>query len=76
MVLSTPIKTIGIYAITIKLHSEVSVDIRVNIAQSVEEANMQEKHQQAEEKRASKKDDSTAVVEEALEQIKEISEED
>lgn len=36
--LSTPIKTVGIHAVAVQLHPEVSVSIRVNVAQSLEEA--------------------------------------
>ena len=39
--LSAPIKTLGIYEVGIRLHAEVSVDIKVNVARTVEEAERQ-----------------------------------
>ncbi len=43
IVLNKPIKAIGIYDVKVSLHSEVSVMIKVNIARSPEEAEMQAK---------------------------------
>lgn len=39
--LSTPIKTIGIYAVSAALHPEVSVEVKVNVARSEAEAEKQ-----------------------------------
>ena len=39
--LERPIKTLGIHPLRVALHPEVSVAIRVNVAQSEEEARMQ-----------------------------------
>ena len=36
--LASPIKTIGLYTVAVALHPEVSVDITINVARSVEEA--------------------------------------
>jgi large subunit ribosomal protein L9 len=41
VVLDRPIKTLGIHPLRVALHPEVSVAIRVNVAQSEEEARMQ-----------------------------------
>ena len=41
IVLNKPIKSIGVYDIKVALHPEVSVTIKVNIARSPEEAEMQ-----------------------------------
>ena len=41
VVLERPIKSLGIHSVRIVLHPEVSVMITANVAQSVEEANMQ-----------------------------------
>lgn len=41
--LDKPIKEIGISAVTVRLHPEVSVSVKVNTARSVEEAEMQAK---------------------------------
>ena len=42
IVLDRPIKTLGIHPVRVALHPEVAVAIRVNVAQSEEEAKMQE----------------------------------
>ncbi len=42
VLLERPIKTLGIHKVRIALHPEVIVDIRVNVARSVEEAEAQE----------------------------------
>ena len=39
--LDTPIKTLGVYDVTIRLHAEVTVAIKVNVARSAEEAERQ-----------------------------------
>lgn len=39
--LNTPIKTLGLHTITIRLHAEVSVEITVNVARSPDEAERQ-----------------------------------
>lgn len=43
VVLDRPIKAIGVYDVRVALHPEVSVTIKVNVARSPEEAEMQEK---------------------------------
>ena len=43
IVLNKPIKAIGVYDIKVSLHPEVSVTIKVNVARSPEEAEMQAK---------------------------------
>ena len=43
IVLNKPIKSIGIYDVKVALHPEVSVTIKVNVARSPEEAEMQAK---------------------------------
>ena len=42
IVLDKPIKAIGVYTVKVSLHPEVSVTIKVNVARSPEEAEMQE----------------------------------
>ena len=42
VVLSTPIKTIGLHDVTINLHPEVSVTVTANVARSEDEAELQE----------------------------------
>ena len=39
--LDTPIKTLGVYDVTLRLHAEVTVGIKVNVARSPEEAERQ-----------------------------------
>lgn len=41
VVLNKPIKSIGVYDVTVALHPEVSVTVKVNVARSPEEAEMQ-----------------------------------
>ena len=43
IVLNKPIKAIGVYEVKVALHPEVSVTIKVNVARSPEEAEMQAK---------------------------------
>jgi len=40
-VLDKPIKAIGVYTVKVSLHPEVSVAVKVNVARSPEEAEMQ-----------------------------------
>jgi large subunit ribosomal protein L9 len=42
VILGEPLKTLGIFTVKISLHPEVSVNVSVNIARSVEEAKVQE----------------------------------
>ena len=41
VVLDKPIKAIGVYDVNVALHPEVSVTVKVNVARSPEEAEMQ-----------------------------------
>lgn len=41
VVLETPIKTLGVHTVKVRLHAEVSVNISVNIARSADEAERQ-----------------------------------
>jgi large subunit ribosomal protein L9 len=41
IVLNKPIKSIGVYTVNVALHPEVSVTVKVNVARSPEEAEMQ-----------------------------------
>ncbi len=41
--LNTPIKTIGLHSVTLHLHSEVEIEIQLNVARSAEEAERQAK---------------------------------
>ncbi|MFT4075539.1 MAG: 50S ribosomal protein L9 [Asticcacaulis sp.] len=41
VVLNTPIKTLGLHVITVRLHAEVSLTITVNVARSADEAERQ-----------------------------------
>jgi len=43
IVLNKPIKAIGVYEVQVALHAEVSVTIKVNVARSPEEAELQSK---------------------------------
>jgi len=41
VVLDKPIKSIGVYEVRVQLHPEVAVTVKVNVARSPEEAEMQ-----------------------------------
>ena len=41
IVLERPIKTIGVYDVKVSLHPEVSVNVKVNVARSPDEAELQ-----------------------------------
>jgi large subunit ribosomal protein L9 len=41
VVLNTPIKTLGVHEIVVRLHAEVSVTVKINIARSADEAERQ-----------------------------------
>lgn len=41
IVLDTPIKTLGVHVLKVRLHAEVSITISVNVARSVDEADRQ-----------------------------------
>ena len=43
IMLDTPIKTLGLHDVRVALHPEVSISIRVNVARSPEEADLQSK---------------------------------
>ena len=43
IVLERPIKTIGVYDVRVSLHPEVSVSVKVNVARSPDEAELQAK---------------------------------
>jgi len=43
VVLDKPIKTLGMHAVKVKLHAEVTVTVNINIARSQDEADRQEK---------------------------------
>lgn len=63
VVLNHSIKTLGIYAISIKLHPEVFVDVNINVARSAEEAEIQAKGGDA----AAQADDEEISVEDYFE---------
>jgi large subunit ribosomal protein L9 len=62
VVLDIPIKTLGIHAIRVALHPEVSVTISVNVAQSADEAAMQAKGMTAREILAADEDEDEAEI--------------
>lgn len=43
VVLNTPIKTLGVHEVQVRLHAEVSATVKINIARSVDEAERQAK---------------------------------
>lgn len=50
--IDAPIKTVGIYKVKVRLHPEVTVTVTLNVARTVEEAEVQEKTGQAVAKKA------------------------
>jgi large subunit ribosomal protein L9 len=43
VVLDKPIKTLGVHAVKVRLHAEVTVTVNINIARSIDEAERQAK---------------------------------
>jgi large subunit ribosomal protein L9 len=76
----TPLKTLGLFPITVSLHPEVKVEVTVNIARSEEEAKVQEKTgkamaAQAEKEAQDAADRASFLEESALESEREAAEE-
>ncbi len=72
IVLDKPIKAIGLYPVSLRLHPEVSVDITINVARSEEEA---ERQKQGEDIIATQKAEDQAISEERNQEIRESQEE-
>ena len=62
MQIDTPIKTLGLFPIKVKLHPEVTVKITVNIARSPEEAAVQAEKGAAVIKAAAEKAEVVALL--------------
>lgn len=43
VILNTPIKTVGIHPVRVRLHPEVAIDVKINVARTKEEAERQER---------------------------------
>ncbi|MCL2473535.1 MAG: 50S ribosomal protein L9 [Alphaproteobacteria bacterium] len=70
VLIDTPIKTLGLFDVRIKLHPEVTVTIVVNVARSAEEAEVQAKKEKSVSKKAAKAEEEVSeevVVEAASE---------
>ena len=68
VVLNTPIKTLGVHDVTVRLHAEVTVTVKINVARSADEA---ERQARGEDVIASRFDEERAV---AAEQAKDMLE--
>ncbi len=62
IVLNEPLKTLGIFTVKVSLHPEVSVNVKVNIARSVEEAKVQEKRGTAVTGRSEEQEEEDAAL--------------
>jgi large subunit ribosomal protein L9 len=60
ILLAAPIKTLGVHSIDVRLHPEVQVSIKVNIARTEDEAKVQEKTGQAAKGRGASQEDAEA----------------
>jgi len=60
--IDTPIKTLGLYPVKVKLHPEVAIKVTVNIARSQEEAKVQDEKGAAVIKAAAKAEADAAVL--------------
>lgn len=72
VVLNTPIKTLGVHDVRIKLHADVSVTVSINVARSEEEA---ERQAAGEDVIASQADEDRAIAEAQAAELFEASEE-
>jgi large subunit ribosomal protein L9 len=63
--IDTPIKTLGLYTMKVRLHPEVTVTITANVARTVEEAEVQAKTGHAVKKDVTAADEATPEAEEA-----------
>lgn len=68
VVLNLPIKTLGVHEVKIRLHSEVTITVKVNVARSQDEAERQAKGENV---ITSQFEEERAIAEEAAEDMKE-----
>ncbi|MBX9614251.1 MAG: 50S ribosomal protein L9 [Caulobacteraceae bacterium] len=67
IVLNTPIKTLGVHAVPVRLHAEVSATISMNVARSAEEAERQAKGEDV--IKAAYEEDRNAAAEQARDMV-------
>ena len=67
IVLNTPIKTLGVHEITVRLHAEVSATVKINIARSADEAERQAKGEDV--IKAAYDEDREAALEQAKDMV-------
>ncbi|MCC0075832.1 MAG: 50S ribosomal protein L9 [Rhodobacter sp.] len=75
-VLSAPIKSLGLHALTVVLHPEVSATITVNVARSAEEAELQASGKSIQELAAEAEAEAEADIQSQLDEIGAASAED
>ena len=67
VVLNTPIKTLGVHEVLVRLHAEVSATVKINIARSAEEAERQAKGEDV--IKAAYEEDRNAAAEQARDMV-------
>jgi large subunit ribosomal protein L9 len=67
IVLNSPIKTLGVHEITVRLHAEVSATVKINIARSADEAERQAKGEDV--IKAAYDEDREAALEQAKDMV-------
>ena len=67
VVLNTPIKTLGVHEVLVRLHAEVSATVKINIARSAEEAERQAKGEDV--IKAAYDEDREAALEQAKDMV-------
>jgi len=67
IVLNTPIKTLGVHEIAVRLHAEVSATVKINIARSADEAERQAKGEDV--IKAAYDEDREAALEQAKDMV-------
>jgi len=67
IVLNTPIKTLGMHAVPVRLHAEVSASVTINVARSADEAERQAKGEDV--IKSAYEDDRNAAAEQARDMV-------
>ena len=67
IVLNTPIKTLGMHVVPVRLHAEVSATVTINVARSADEAERQAKGEDV--IKSAYEDDRNAAAEQARDMV-------
>ncbi|PWE28450.1 50S ribosomal protein L9 [Pararhodobacter marinus] len=76
VVLTAPIKTLGLHTLTVTLHPEVTAEITVNVARSPEEAELQASGKSIQELAAEEEAEAEFEIQELFDEIGAASDED